>query len=97
MATSTDRVARAWSVQGCITDPSVYQLLDETGKVIGFPRCGTGGREEKNELEANARLIASAPELLANLEFAVKLLQPLLGATAQVQHMRAVIKKAKGE
>lgn len=46
--------------------------------------------------EANARLIAAAPELLSNLEFAVKLLSGLPGmrGSAQVEHMRAVIAKA---
>lgn len=36
-------------------------------------------------------------ELLANLAFAVKLLWPLFGGTAQVQHMQALVKKASGE
>jgi hypothetical protein len=50
-------------------------------------------------LPANARLIAAAPDLLAHLEFAVKLLEgiSILGATAQVDAMRAVIAKARGE
>lgn len=47
------------------------------------------------EHEANARLIAAAPELLTSLEFAVKLLAPF-GETAQVEHMRSVIAKARG-
>ena len=56
-------------------------------------------REAIAVIEANARLIAAAPELLANLEFAVKLLSacPAMGGTAQVEAMRAVIAKAKGE
>lgn len=47
----------------------------------------------------NARLIAAAPDLLAHLEFAVKLLEgiSILGATAQVDAMRAVIARARGE
>ncbi len=45
---------------------------------------------------ANARLIAAAPELLAELEYAVRLLAPF-GETAQVQRMRQVVAKARGE
>lgn len=48
-----------------------------------------------NETEANARLIAASPELLAHLEFAVKLLRQF-GHSAQVQAMEAVIAKARG-
>jgi hypothetical protein len=44
----------------------------------------------------NARLIAAAPDLLAHLQFAVKLFRsiPALNATAQVVAMRAAIAKA---
>ena len=49
-----------------------------------------------DESLANARLIAAAPELLAELEYAVKLLAPF-GETAQVQRMRQVVAKARGE
>ncbi len=47
----------------------------------------------------DARLIVVAPDLLAHLEFAVKLLEgiSILGATAQVDAMRAVIARARGE
>lgn len=47
---------------------------------------------------ANARLIATAPELLAQLEYAVKLFGawPMLNGTAQVQSMRNTIAKALG-
>lgn len=43
----------------------------------------------------DAPVIAAAPELLAHLKFAVKLLTPLLGATAQVQAMQDAINKAE--
>lgn len=49
-----------------------------------------------DEAKANAFMISAAPELLAQLEFAVKLLKPL-AHTAQVQKMVDVISKAKGE
>lgn len=50
------------------------------------------------EGEANARLIAAAPELLSQLEYAVKLLGafPTLNGTAQVQSMRDTLAKATG-
>jgi hypothetical protein len=55
--------------------------------------------ELTDEQHANARLIVSAPTLLAHLEFAVKLLgaMPALSGTAQVEAMRAAIAKATGE
>jgi hypothetical protein len=51
------------------------------------------------ELFANARLLAAAPELLGHLRFAVKLLgaMPAIGSTAQVNAMRAAIAKVTGE
>lgn len=56
---------------------------------------GQDGRSDA-EICANARLIAAAPELLAELRFAVSLLKPMLGHTAQVQRMEAVIAKSTG-
>ena len=52
---------------------------------------------EDKEGIANASLIASAPELLSNLQFAVDLLTPIFGHTVQVERMRAAIAKAMGE
>lgn len=51
-----------------------------------------------DEARANARLIAAAPELLAHLKYAVKLLEALPGfrGTAQVDAMQAAIAKARG-
>lgn len=46
-------------------------------------------------LEDDARLIAAAPELLSNLQFAVDLLAPIAGHTVQVERMRAAIAKAR--
>ncbi len=58
---------------------------------------GQGGKRSYEEIYANARLIAAAPELLAELKFAVKLLRPLIGSTAQIEAMDAVIAKATGK
>ena len=62
---------------------------DENVCCVGYdPRTGIG--------MADARLIAAAPCLLAQLEFAVKLLRPWCGGTAQVERMEEVIAKARG-
>jgi hypothetical protein len=47
--------------------------------------------------DANARLIAEAPTLLAELKFAVSLLKPMFGKTVQVQRMESAIKRAEGD
>ncbi len=51
------------------------------------------------EYEANAKLIAAAPELLTWLQLAVKILgnMPAISETWQVEQMRDVISKAKGD
>lgn len=54
--------------------------------------------KHSEELAANALLIAAAPALLSQLQYAVKLLGafPALSGTAQVQSMRAAIAQATG-
>lgn len=56
------------------------------------------GSTVQGSREANAHLIAAAPELLTQLEYAVKLLGafPTLNGTAQVQSMRDTIAIARG-
>ncbi|MBS4048069.1 MAG: hypothetical protein KG075_17115 [Alphaproteobacteria bacterium] len=49
------------------------------------------------EADANARLIAEAPALLAHLEWAAKFLQPLIGGSAQYDAIRATIASARGD
>lgn len=46
---------------------------------------------------ADARLIASAPDLLAQLEFAVRGLALIIEGSAQLDAMRAAIAKARGQ
>lgn len=61
--------------------------------IIGVSHFGP-----KEWREANARLIAAAPELLEHLEYAVKLLTGIFGnGKAQVDAMRAALAKARGE
>jgi hypothetical protein len=53
-----------WTFQKCAADDRHFQLLTVSGKVIGLPYRGTGGRAEALDLEAKARLTAAAPTLL---------------------------------
>lgn len=53
------------------------------------------GDQKLGNEDDDLRLMASAPELLAQLEFAVKLLKPFAG-TAQIQSMEQLIARAKG-
>jgi hypothetical protein len=64
----------------------------------GQKRCTHINQETLEKVLADANLIAAAPELLAHLQFAVKLFGgiPALNATAQVDAMRAAIAKATG-
>lgn len=57
---------------------------------------GQGGKRSDEEICANAKLIAAAPDLLADLKFAVKVLRPLLGSAAQIERMESTIAKAEG-
>ena len=68
-------------------------------QVVGSNVYGNNLRALLPMNAADARLIAAAPDLLAHLEFAVKLLEgiQILSATAQVDAMRAVIARARGE
>ncbi len=52
-----------------------------------------------DERKAYAKLFEAAPDLLAQLEFAVKLLRalPVTANTAQIDAMRAAIAKARGQ
>ena len=49
--------------------------------------------------DADARLIANAPKLLAHLQFAVDLFSafPMLSGAAQIEGMRSAISAATGE
>lgn len=67
-------------------------------------RHGSGGRRTTNEVIANARLIAAAPELHAELTQLVRLLEPLerdgslnVPGLATLSGARAALSKARGE
>lgn len=70
------------------------------GWIVGVPTPGFPGGNyrdiESGTEEADARLIAAAPELADHLAFAYKLLRPLVGIgnTVQVEAMATVLRKA---
>ena len=70
-----------------------YGPPESRGNCIAFAY----GHGPHGDAEADARLIAAAPELLSQLEFAVALLKPMFGHAAQVERMEDVIAKATGE
>lgn len=69
-----------------------YPTREEAQAVIDERKANTAERERMN------RIRDAAPDLLAQLEYAVKLLGafPALNGTAQVQSMRDTIAKALG-
>lgn len=50
-----------------------------------------------DEAQANARLIAAAPELLEALELAESIVAAMLGGGRELVQIRAAIAKARGE
>ena len=73
-----------------------HVVFDERRGLIANVQFGGGTGRNYNQATDIARLIAAAPELLAHLEFAVALLEPLIGGTAQLEALRAAITKAEG-
>lgn len=57
-----------WSLKNSESEPQMYKILSADGRVIGFPRRGTAGAEERRELEANAKLMAGAVDLFLELQ-----------------------------
>ncbi len=65
-----------------------------------YPRVFPEGTPEREEKEANARLVAAGPELLDALEIAEETLEGFYGRYDENETMttiRAAIRKAKGE
>ena len=87
--TTTKHTPGPWSASPSPTSDGLYHVYKADGNFLTL---------EDAEHEANARLIAAAPDLLAALEAAVHL--PSLPAVEQVRvqnQARAAIRKAKGE
>jgi hypothetical protein len=91
------------------SEPFVYALNDagtnrfcaqvQPGWITESRNKANDPRTPDDELRANAHLIAAAPDLLANLKYAVALLNnlPFLRETTQVVKMMAAIAKAEGK
>jgi len=85
-----------WKINAPNGDPTIgHSSWQGLAVVYGCDEVRTGPQVA----EANARLISAAPDLLAHLQFAVKLLSglPAIGGTAQVEAMRAAIAKTTGK
>lgn len=81
------------------TRDSYGHIVDRAGQDVRFRSLtilASSSQERIAQAEANTDLAAAAPELLANLQFAVKLMRPIFGGSAQVEHMESVIAKATG-
>lgn len=70
-----------------------YRRIDAGRKSIGF----TYAMENKQEAEANTRLIVAAPELLETMITALPFVHAVYDEHPIVKQMRAAIAKARGE
>ena len=83
-----------------------YRTIRREGKfklaeVFAFNECATGTKEGKAEDEANARLIAAAPDLLAQCKEFEKCLTHLInsgdsGADLERDKLREILAKVEG-
>ena len=84
-----------WGIVIRKVGPDEIRSADESAELIcEFPYGAGAGADIQDA--ANANLIVAAPELYAQLEWAVKLLGGLPGfaGTAQIESMRAALAKA---
>lgn len=79
--------------------PNGCPIVGSRGLMIAMLAHSVLYSEQKNEAIANARLIAAAPDLLEAMQWAVKELERLDEANAQMVAvtLRAAIAKATGE
>jgi hypothetical protein len=89
-------IERGKSSAVCMYCGQAFHAADTSQAAVGRVYHEAIEHDQKCPSNPLVKRIAAADDLLANLEFAVKLLQPIFGATAQVEHMQAVIKKARG-
>lgn len=89
IANGPKRIASV-SVHGKFRDSGshVSRRRDDGSYVGTLPKADCDRDAEYLTHAANAY-----PKLVANLAFAVKLLSPLLGSTAQVEHMQALLRE----
>ena len=72
----------------------------DTGKYSWICPFGASSKKQVEEITANAKLIAAAPDLLAALDDMVKLIGPYAGQgrmDEEICKARAAIAKARGE
>ena len=80
-----------------------YRTIRQEGRfklaeVFAFNECATGTEEGRAEDEANARLIAAAPELLEQCKFLEKLLAMIHHESSpMLADLRAILDKVEGE
>jgi hypothetical protein len=84
-----------------------YRTIRQEGKfklaeVFAFNEGATGSEQGRKEDQANARLIASAPELLEQCKLFEKLLSTLIieghsGADLERDNLRAILDRVEGE
>lgn len=79
-----------------VTAPDATDPENPWNIAVVIASCGYRDDPRTGCTQANAHLVAAAPDLLSQLRFAVTLLRPWAGGTAQVQAMEAVIAKAEG-
>lgn len=85
-----------WSPTAEATIASASELRATGYLEYREPKRHSGNRAEFSEICANARLMAAAPELLAELKHIVALIDVSRPRFMTLDHARAVIAKAEG-
>jgi len=84
-------------IDGSLMIVEAGKPVHEWRPVAVLPLADERGAIPNSQVLANAHLFAEAPALLAQLKFAVKLLRPWAGKTAQVAAMEKTIARAEGQ
>ena len=82
-----------WFIGESFTDD--IAIREQQGQCVGFV-IKSAFEEDAEEAQANACLIAAAPELLQRLEEALAMLEEFTSLEDTFEPIRATIKKAKG-
>jgi hypothetical protein len=89
-----------WEVEHPFDEPGVYVGAPSTALVCKlYPVDGRWVGDKREDIDANARLIAAAPEMLAALEYALEAVDYYHeheGASEMRKAVRAAIAKAEG-
>ena len=92
--TMTKHTPGPWSFSSNLRENGIARIMPSYRQRVCIATIPAGKNADAKE--ADARLIAAAPELLSQLEFAVALLKPMFEHTAQVERMEDAITKATG-